>query len=119
MRLLIYAVIIIILTGTVVYAVKPKIFLDNDNKQYALKQEDCKYANFSTLNAVIKPLGFKAGTGGGYVKQDKKFYCNPCIVRINKTFTIDGNLFQVYKPVEPYVNQFARGVSYEWCEIIE
>lgn len=116
-RVTIFVIIVLAITATVALAVKPKIFFDNENKQFAMKETDCKYADFSTLNSIIRPLGFIAGPGGGYVFQDKKYYCNPCIIRADKTVTIDGNLFEIYKPVEPYVYKFAKGVSYEWCQI--
>lgn len=115
-RVSMFAMIILIITSTFAFAGKQKIFFDGENKQFALKEIDCKYANFSVLNSIIQPLGFIANPGGGYVLQDKKYYCNPCITRVNKSVTIDGNLFEVYKPVETYVYQFAKGASYEWCQ---
>lgn len=94
-----------------------KIHFDNAGKPYAFSEADCKYASFPKLNGVIKPKGFYAYPGGGFSKSDNKYYCIPCIKRLNASGELSGEqVDKVYKPVKDIIFDYTNGASYEWCQ---
>lgn len=93
-----------------------KVYYDEAGKPYAFSEADCKLVKFDKLNAVIKPKGFIAYPGGGYSKSDTKYYCLPCVKRINSAGEISvEQIDRVYKPVKDVIFDYTSGASYEYC----
>ncbi|MEW5821835.1 MAG: hypothetical protein AB1782_16695 [Cyanobacteriota bacterium] len=93
------------------------IFYDEENKPFALKKEDCDTSNWNKLNKAIKPLGFIAGPGGGYVFNEakKRYYCNPCIKYAAGPMPKNRQVIEFYEPVKKILFDYAEGASYEYC----
>lgn len=97
----------------------PKVYSGIGGHPYALTKEGCNYADFSKLDAVIRPMGFKAGAGGGYIKnKDLHYYCGPCLKRIDDSKKLSKQqLEKLYQPVVDIIPEYASGYDYEFCTI--